>query len=383
MGRKLIERIDAQLARLRRHAAHGNRVLHFDHLLVAHLIAFFNPVVRSLRDIEDVLAHSRVRRLFKLPAARRSSLSDAQNLFDPRLLQPLVDDLAQRVKPASRGGGLDELTRRVVAVDATFFQVAARIAWALPGNASSARGAVQMCLHFDVLDGAPLGFSLADGAAHEAAEFKTRIQPNTLYLLDRAYQSYERLDQIVEQGGDFVVRLRKSANLETLDTLPLTAADRLAGAQRDGRVRPADRRLRLKTPLRLVELAAPGEPEAVRLLTNRLDLPAELIGTLYRHRWQIELFFRWLKCVAGQTRFRGESADAMTIQLYAALIGTLLISLEIEGRPSRYDFTQMSLVMSGLVTLDDAHAVMRRRRAERARAAAWQKEYNARKKIGN
>lgn len=380
VGRRLLAPLEAQLRHLHQHAAHGNRVVHFDHVLVAHLVAFFNPTIATLRQIEDVFSHARVRRLFKLPAVPRSTLSDAQRVFDPRLLQRLVEDLVQRLKPAPHASGLDELTRHIVAVDATFFEVAARIVWALPHNRTSRRGAVQMCLHFDVLDGTPVGFSLVGGNTHEATELTTRIQPGTLYLLDRGYQSYERLDQIVAQDSDFVVRLRKSANFDVLDVRPLTAADRLAGVQHDWQVRPADPHYRLLTPLRMIEISVPGEADPVRLLTNRLDLPAELIGTLYRHRWQIELFFRWLKCVVQQKHFRSESPGGMTIQLYAALIGTLLIGLEIEGRPTKYDFTQMCLVFDGWISLEEAQVVIERRRRERAHAAAWQKAYNARRK---
>jgi len=116
------------------------------------------------------------------------------------------------------------------------------------------------------------------------------------------------------------------------------------------------------------------------LLTNRLDLPADLIGLLYRHRWQIELFFRWLKCVTDMRHFLSESPNGMALQLYVAMIGTLLIALETGSKPSKYDFAQMSLVASGMVTLEQAKAVMAKRRAERARAAAQQAAYRARKK---
>jgi len=88
----------------------------------------------------------------------------------------------------------------------------------------------------------------------------------------------------------------------------------------------------------------------VRLLTNRLDLPADLIGLLYRHRWRIELFFRWIKCVTGLRHFLSESADGMALQWCAALIGTLLIALETGARPGQYDFARMGLVVTGMVS---------------------------------
>ena len=132
--------------------------------------------------------------------------------------------------------------------------------------------------------------------------------------------------------------------------------------------------------MKLVELV-PAEGTLLRLLTNRVDLTAELIEVLYRYRWQIELFFRWLKCVVNFRHFFSESENGVGLQIGAAVIGTLLIALAIENRPSSYDWAMMTHVMSGLLPMDEETlAIMTRRRAERARAAAWQKAYRARKK---
>ena len=252
VGRRLIRVLEKQLQALRDVDSHGNRVLHYDHVVVAHLIAFFNPVVESLRVVENVFAQPRAQRLFKLPAVRRSTLSDAQRVFDPTLLQPIVADLAQRVERAPRADArLDELTRQIVAVDATFFEVAGRILWALPHNPTSGRGSMQMCLHFDVFDGVPVGFTLLGGEQHEGPELGRNIRSNTLYLLDRGYQSYERLDAITRADSDFVVRLRSSANFNVREDRPITAEDRLAGVQHDWVVTPTDRRFRFRgTPKR-------------------------------------------------------------------------------------------------------------------------------------
>lgn len=381
VGRRLIRMLDKHLHALRERDAHGNRVLHYDHVVVAHLIAFFNPVVDSLRLVESVFDQPRAQRLFKLPAVKRSTLSDAQRVFDPTLLQRIVADLASRVERAPRADArLDELTRQIVAVDATFFEVAGRILWALPHNSTSARGSMQMCLHFDVFDGIPVGFTLLGGNQHEGPELARHIRANTLYLLDRAYQSYERLNAILQADSDFVVRLRSSANFDVQEQRLLTAEDRLAGVQHDWVVTPTDRHFRFVQPVRLIEITVTGEARPVRLLTNRLDLPAAVIGLLYRHRWQIELFFRWLKCVVKQQHFMSESPDGMAIQLYVALIGTLLIALEIGTRPNKYDYAMLSLVAGGMLDYDEAREQMEQRRAERKRANDWQKAYNARKK---
>jgi hypothetical protein len=378
VGRRLIRLLEDELRALHAVPVHGNRALLADHVLVAHLVAFFNPALDSLRTIEDVFEHETVRRRLRLPRVPRSTLSDAQRVFDLALLQPLVEQLVRRLGKLPRDPRLDAITRKIVAVDASVFEVAARIAWALPHNSTSSRGAVQWCLHLDVLDGAPDGFTLIGGRESERAQLPQSLRPNRLYLLDRAYQSYAHLDRIAELESDFVVRLRHTANFVDLEQRALSVEDRRAGVQSDCIVKPADRHHRFAVPVRLVEITA-DDDEPVRLLTNRLDLPAELIGLLYRHRWQIELFFRWLKCVTHLQHFVSESPTGMAVQLYVAMIGTLLIALETGSRPSKYDFAQMTLVAGGLVSLDEARIVMARRRAERDRAAARQAESRAAK----
>jgi hypothetical protein len=378
MGRRLLDLLEDQLQLLRDHRVHGNRVLHHDHLVVAHLLAFFNPTMDSLRTIEDVFEHPRIQKTYRLPRVPRSTLSDAQRLFDPYLLRPILEHLRRQVGPVPHDPRLDQLTQQILAVDATFFDVASRIAWALPHNTSSSRGSVQLCMHFDVLHGAPAGFTLVDGQTSERSELPKALQTNCLYLLDRAYQSYDHLNQIMAINSDFVVRLRRTAHFEAQTLLSLTAEDRLANVRSDAIVIPANPRQQFDAPVRLVEIVV-NDDEPVRLLTNRLDLPAALIGLLYRYRWQIELFFRWLKCVVGLRHFLSESPQGMTTQLYVALIGTLLIALEANTRPSKYDYAQMCLAAAGLVTLEEARHVAAKRRAERARSAAWQKAYRAQK----
>ena len=144
-----------------------------------------------------------------------------------------------------------------------------------------------------------------------------------------------------------------------------------------------DSRTAIQQPLRLVEIAQPDKPDQpLRLLTNRLDLPAETIGVIYRHRWQVELFFRWLKCMANFKHFYSESPQGMTLQVYIALIGTLLIAIETGARPSSYDYALMSMAVTGLAPLDQILAQAAKRRAERRRAAERQRARRAQKNSG-
>jgi hypothetical protein len=396
-GRRLLRLIDHHLHHLHTQPAHGNRKFFYDQLVVAHLVAFFNPALHSLRRIEDAFDLPVVRRLFGIRGAAKSTVADAQRLFDPQLLQPIFEDLKLRANIQPHDTRLDALTRRLTAVDGTFFTVAGRIAWAIYNRKSdggvkhktgrrgkTTRGNVRAHVHFDVLRGVPEQFTLTGGQAAEGGQLRTSLRPEHCYVLDRGFQSYALLGDIIAANSDFVVRLRKSARYEVLETRPLTAADLAAGVQSDTLVRVgwrADRTADLPPPRR-VEVVVAGQAEPLVILTSCLDLPAELIALIYKHRWQVELFFRWLKCMAHLEHFYSESPQGMTLQLYVTLIATLLIALETGSRPSVYDFSLMSLVMSGLASLEEALAVAAKRRAERERAARRRRAKAAQKNRG-
>jgi hypothetical protein len=383
-GRRLFRLIEDQLRHLHNAPAHGNRTFFYDQLVVAHLLAFFNPVLHSLRRIEDAFDVPSVRRLFRMPPAAKSTIADAQRLFDPQLLQPIFEDLKQRVALQPHDARLDALTRQLLAVDGTFFAVASRITWAVYNRKSdggvrpptgrrglTTKGNVRAHVHFDILHGTPDGFTLTGGQDSEGQQLRDRLRPECCYVLDRGFQSYELFSDILQIHSDFVVRLRKSARCTELQPRPLSAADLAAGVQHDALVRlgwRADRTPELPV-LRRVAVAQPDKDEPLVLLTSDLELPAELIAVIYQHRWQVELFFRWLKCMAHLEHFFSESPQGMTLQLYVTLIAVLLIALETGVRPSLYDYSLMSLVMSGLASLEEALAVAAKRRAERERAA--------------
>ncbi|GAF83243.1 unnamed protein product, partial [marine sediment metagenome] len=135
---RMLQPLEALLHHLRRPNAygnrsntHGNRSLFADHLLIAHLVAFFSPALKSLRRIEDVFNHRAARRKYGLPRLPHSTVSEAHALFDPALLTPLIEDLRQRVAFSPHDPRLDDITRQLLAVDGTFFAMAPRVAWAL------------------------------------------------------------------------------------------------------------------------------------------------------------------------------------------------------------------------------------------------------------
>jgi hypothetical protein len=313
----------------------------------------------------------------------KSTLSDAQSLFDPQLLLPLIQSLRRRAGIRDHDARLDVITRELLAVDASFFTVAPRIAWAIYNG--SGKGNVRLHVQFNVLDALPDHVTLTHGQGSETQQLRESLRHNCFYVGDRGFQDYTLFEDILGAHSDFLVRLRKSARVKVLQEHPLTPADQAVGIRRDTLIHLGwrdDQTPRLPH-LRLVEVTfttREGKQETLLLLTNRLDLPAWLIALIYQHRWQVELFFRWLKCMAHFEHFFSETLNGMTLQVYVTLIGLLLIAIETGAKPSKYDYALMSLAVNGLFSIDSALEIAARRRAERKRAAEWQKAYNARKK---
>jgi hypothetical protein len=363
-------------------------VVFYDHVIIAHLLAFFNPCLRGLRSIEDLFKHPSVRKRYAVPRLPKSTLADAQSLFDPHLVQPILDSLLRKANLRPQDSRLDEVTRRLVAVDGSFFTVAPRIAWALYNKScrqgGPGKGHVRVHAQFDVRLGLPVHVSLTDGQASEAEQLRAALKKDCLYIMDRGFQQYALLHDILQSQSDFLVRLRKSARAQIQSVRPLCDADSAAGVVADQIVTVGWRNGQVAAlpSLRRVDVRfidRNGKTITLFLLTNRLDLPAWMIALIYQHRWQVELFFRWLKCAANFEHFFSESLEGMTLQVYVTLIGMLLIAIEIGAAPSKYDYAIFSAVVAGLTTLEEAQAVAAKRRAERARAAEWQKKYNARK----
>ena len=114
--------------------------------------------------------------------------------------------------------------------------------------------------------------------------------------------------------------------------------------------------------LREVVIVPADDPRRpVRLLTSLLDLDAATIGLLYRNRWQIELFFRWLKCYARFDHLISHARDGVLLSFYVAVVGATLMYLHAGHRPSRYLFSLMGLVATGSATLEEILPILRER----------------------
>ena len=108
------------------------------------------------------------------------------------------------------------------------------------------------------------------------------------------------------------------------------------------------------------------DPEKpVYLLTTLLDVDASIIGHLYRNRWQIELFFRWLKCYARFDHLISHNREGVLLNFYVVVIGVTLMYLHMGHRPSKYLFLMMGMVANGSATLEEILPILRERERQR------------------
>ena len=332
----------------------GNRVLHFDQYAGLMLLYFFNPVITGLRSIQQASELAKVQELLGCQRSSLGSLSEASRVFDPQLLHNLLGELAGRALPLLKGKEADAL-RGLTAVDGSLLPALPKMAWAL--WVDEQHRAAKMHVHFDVLKGVPVEATLTAGNSSETAQLRATLQPGRLYAIDRGYADYQLFQDIIDAGSGFIGRIRDNAVWTVVEERPVAAAASAAGVVRDRVVWLGGPQSggALHQPLRVVEVRtgktdAHGRPEILLLASNRLDLDAELIALGYRYRWEIELFFRWFKCVLGCKHLLSTDRNGITIQLYLGLIASLLISLWAGKKPTKRTLEMIQLYFIGWAT---------------------------------
>jgi hypothetical protein len=372
-GTKYVHTLQQHLARLRAAHAHPNRTLFYDDVAIAYLLAFFTPTIRSLRTIEDFSQTPQMQASTSVERMPRSTLSDANKVFDPTLLEPIIEDLRARLPDLRRTDGpLAELLGRVRAVDSSLFTVAADVAWALRQRRPNhkKRATIRLNLQWAATVGVPEGVDVTGAGVSEGDSLMAHLEPDVVYVMDRGYASFALLDRILHACSDFVVRLKSNVNFVAVKDLPLSDEDRAAGVVTDriGRLGGSNGLHPTGALLRETIILDPKRPDRpVRLLssiTDVADVPARVIGELYRSRWQIELFFRWLKVHAHFEHLISHSKSGVTSGFYVAVIAVLLIYVHTQRPVSKYAFAMLGLVAAGQATLADVLPILERRERE-------------------
>jgi len=356
----------------------NNRDLHMDQYGVLVLMWIFNPILTSLRGLQQASTLQDVQRKFGVGRASLGSLSESVSIFDPEPLKQIAAQLATEV-PSADPSKFDVIGHQLTAVDGSVFKTAVRVsslAW-LPDKAGgTTRGksvdGYRMHTHFEILRGIPERVDATPakpkGKDDEKAVLASTLKPDRCYVIDRGYAKFELFNQIAAIGSSYICRARDNSTPKILCERDLTEADRAVGVRVDREVVLGAHTSNSKTvatdhPVRYIEIEVPPHVRTgskgsncdgiLRLVTNLMDVPAELIAEAYRLRWLIELFFRMIKQLLGCRHLLSTKPAGVEIQMYLAIIACLLILIYTGGQPNKRTYEMICFYLLGWASLEE------------------------------
>ena len=379
-GLKFFDKLAPLLARLHddgcaRDRA-GNRELHYDQYCMLILLYLFNPTLVSLRAVQQASELPNVQRKLGCSRAALGSLSEATTVFDPERLKAIIAELGTELQPLGRDPRLRDVPGALTAVDGTLLAALPKLMQASCLKRATGSGLVKWRLHthFEVDRHVPLRIDVTPngGGAHdERSVLERTIESDRTYVMDRGYAKFALFNKIVAADSSYVCRVRDNSSYEVLAARELTEADRALNVLSDQLVqigKQGKEYARPDHPIRLLEIrttphssrgkykggsTGPGTDGILRIATNLLDLPAEVIALIYIHRWTIEIFFRFFKHVLGCRHLLSHSRQGIEIQAYMAIIGCMLISLWTGRKPTLRTYEMVCHYFAGLAREED------------------------------
>jgi hypothetical protein len=348
-GLKYLRAFQDLLEPLRQIPVHGNRQFFMDQYVALQILHFYNPVLASLRSLEQATGLANVQQALAVGKTSLAAMSEsAGKVFDPALMIPILETVMAKVPALPPDGRLKNLPGDLRAMDGSFLRCLPKMVWAVFRKHSDKRG-VRLHLQFDIQRGIPVSADITEALGSEKKALRKRIVPGVIFLTDRGYVDYSLYQAIHDAGSFFVARLKDNNTFQVLGDRPLSEEDRAAGVILDQEVTmgSAFTQGHLTAPVRRIVLRVPGQEHDVILLTNLLDVAAEVLGLLYRFRWQVELFFRWFKCILGCTHWLSQTRSGLTLQVYVAILASLLVSLWTGRKPTRRTFEMICLYFQG------------------------------------
>ena len=350
----------------------GNRQLHYDQYCQLILLYLFNPVVTSLRGIQQASELEKVQKKLGCPRAALGSLSEAATVFDPERLKEIIAELGAELKPLGRDPRLKNIDQTLTLVDGTLIAALPKLMQASWLKEQTGSGLVKWRLHthFEVERGVPTRIDVTPdgGGEHdERAVLERTIESDRLYVMDRGYAKFTLFNRIVAAHSSYVCRLRDNSVYEVVEERELTAADRASGVLSDQVVRFSNGKAEARPdhPIRLICVKCSPHTSRgkyrggssgvdsdgiLRIATNRLDVPAEIISLIYSCRWSIEIFFRFFKHLLGCRHLLSHNQNGIEIQTYCAIIACLLISLWTGRKPTLRTYEMICFYFCGLAT---------------------------------
>jgi len=351
----------------------GNRQLHFDQYCMLVLLFLFNPAVRSLRAIQQASELKKVQKKLGCPRAALGSLSEATDVFEPERLKEIIEELAAQLKPIEREARLADVKHILTAVDGSLIPTLSRIteaAYIKSPSDGSTKCAWRLHTHFEIDRYVPTRIDVT-GGSNSGKQDERYVLGETLladrcYIMDRGYAKFALFNKIHAAKSSYVCRLRDNSKYEVVEERPLSPeavnddvlSDQIVKIGRGGKAaaRP-DHSIRI-----IVVKTSPhvnrgkyrggstgaGSDGQLRIATNLLDVPPEVISLIFRYRWTIEVYFRFFKHILGCRHLISTDPVGIEIQTYCAIIASMLISLWTGRKPTLRTYEMICHYFSGL-----------------------------------
>jgi hypothetical protein len=376
VGMKYFDRLMPLLERLhdvgtKRDRA-GNRQLFFDHYCAYILLFLFNPIVTSLRGIQQASELKKVQKKLGCPRASLGSLSEAIEVFDPEPVKQIAGELAKQLEPLQNDRRFPDVKHLVTAVDGSVVKTLSRIveaAYLRSPTDGQSKSAWRLHTQFEVERGLPVRIDVTGagggGENDERAVMRNTLQADRCYVMDRGYAQFSLFNAIVGADSSYVCRVRDNSAYEVVEQRELSAEATAANITFDAVVRMGQDRKgedRPGHPIRLIFIqttphqkrgkhgggtAGPRSDGMLRIATNLLDVPADVIGFIYQSRWTIEIFFRFLKHILGCRHLLSTNPKGVEIQAYCAIIACLLIALWTGKQPTKRTYEMICFYFIG------------------------------------
>ena len=333
----------------------GNRTLHYDQYCMLTLLYLFNPIVTSLRGIQQASELKNVQRKLGCPRASLGSLSEATSVFDAQRLKEIITELGDQLQPLTQDKRLQDIKQTITLVDGSLIAALPNIMEASWRKANTGKGMVKWRLHthFEILRGIPTRIDVTPngGGEHdERAVLERTIEEDRLYVADRGYAKFTLFNKIVAASSSYICRLRDNSVWEVVEEkyrndnaeLGEIISDEVVRFSKGAANRHPDHLIRVIC-VRINPHTTRGGTGSgtssvnsdgiLRIATNLLDVPAETIALIFSKRWAIETFFRFFKHILGCRHLLNHDQNGIEIQTYCAIIASMLIALWTGKKP--------------------------------------------------
>jgi len=360
----------------------GNRQLFMSDYCASVMLYLFNPMINSVRMLQQARALPQVARVLGVKRFSLGSFSESVRVFDPRQLQRIVEELAGELVSLGRDPRLSDLKHALTLVDSTVLQGLTRLATlgcsqTRYNTARDGRAVHGWRLHtqFDLETFCPRKIQISGarniGDYREHNVLRRSLEADRCYVGDGGYADATLFNDIVARDSSYVIRVREDSRLEVVEERLLSQEALDANVVRDAIVRlggsgvPATNHatrlitVQVQPHPRRSRKAAEGTVTGTRwtdvivIVTNRVDLPAELVALIYLYRYSVELFFRLFKQLLGMRHLLSQRREGVEIQVYCCVIACMLINLQTGKKPNKLMVSMMGWYFMGLASEQD------------------------------